>query len=646
MDFNTLLKWALSKRVIHARNNLTRELGGIEMAIPKITGSETETGLQVLKNGVDPPWLRLYALRILLSLAEKHLLNTPFGACFESRYQELTGLERKPEKGEVVGHTDISGGIMTPRVRIYGDIGDHFESCISESGRAKEVALNEFWFEQLWEELRPLLEAEFTGFQPEVMPTLYKGNSDGHGHSWGYHLNISFPAQYPLPKLIDKYLPFLVVQSMLFGAGKFWKELCDWNWDKEVGFPTRKWGFELSQRAEFFDLDIGGGTMDDRAVFNLKHEPHADEYLYRRLHQIVFDTNRSLLATWLKVGFNQLVLAMIEDDFFEEDLAFTSPEISYGRLKSMSRSNEPAITSNSARALKIISGDLTFQHKLLLWDNREITGLDILARYVECARRYVAETGASAVPDAGEIVDQISKQVEFLLTIREKHRNDLEGFLGALISNESPLVRTTDWALKLKIVHHRLVNTFGNNRQISWHKILGTERMTKEEKTYIKAFQLGYGRVSIHNPSRKYWIGFAQEAGLLPAGEEELNQEPYPTSSRNYLRWELIKRGGNKITGADWYALYLEDERVIGFPHPHRGSLQDSETINTLDECSDFEELLERLQALDIIRIRFLEFKKKTVKPARPTIIVLKKVPKDFAGHHLRQKGRICTYFE
>ena len=66
--------------------------------------------------------------------------------------------------------------------------------------------------------------------------------------------------------------------------------------------------FQISQRADFFEEEIGLETTLKRPIINTRDEPHADPQKYRRLHVIVGDANLAEVATFLKVGVTALVL--------------------------------------------------------------------------------------------------------------------------------------------------------------------------------------------------------------------------------------------------------------------------------------------------------------------------------------------------
>src|SRR5258705_4165826 len=92
-----------------------------------------------------------------------------------------------------------------------------------------------------------------------------------------------------------------------------------------IGADGRGSGFQISQRADFFEVEVGLETTLKRPIINPRDEPHADPEKYRRLHVIIGDANMSEVSTYLKLGTTSLVLAMIEDKFLDADLALEAP---------------------------------------------------------------------------------------------------------------------------------------------------------------------------------------------------------------------------------------------------------------------------------------------------------------------------------
>src|SRR5204862_7018852 len=100
--------------------------------------------------------------------------------------------------------------------------------------------------------------------------------------------------------------------------------------------------FQLSQRADFFEEEVGLETTLKRPIVNTRDEPHADAQKYRRLHVIVGDANLAEISTFLKVGTTALVLSMIEDDWFgEREYTLAAPVAAIRRVSYDLSMSEP-----------------------------------------------------------------------------------------------------------------------------------------------------------------------------------------------------------------------------------------------------------------------------------------------------------------
>jgi proteasome accessory factor A len=120
---------------------------------------------------------------------------------------------------------------------------------------------------------------------------IYKNNSDQKGNSYGYHENYLMDRRTPFQSIVEQFTAFLVTRQIFCGAGKVGSE----NGAEYVPY-------QISQRGDFFETEIGLDTMVKRPIINTRDEPHADRERYRRLHVIVGDANMSEYTTYLKVG--------------------------------------------------------------------------------------------------------------------------------------------------------------------------------------------------------------------------------------------------------------------------------------------------------------------------------------------------------
>ena len=140
---------------------------------------------------------------------------------------------------------------------------------------------------------------------------LYKNNTDGKGAAYGTHENYLMPRATPFPAIVAGLLPFFASRQVITGSGRV-----------GIGPFGREAGYQLSQRADYVEAEVGLETTLKRPIVNTRDEPHALADRYRRLHVIVGDANLcGDLATYLKVGTTALVLSMIEDRFIDSDLS-------------------------------------------------------------------------------------------------------------------------------------------------------------------------------------------------------------------------------------------------------------------------------------------------------------------------------------
>src|SRR3989440_118450 len=190
---------------------------------------------------------------------------------------------------------------------------------------------------------------------PEQRILIYKNNTDNKGNSYGTHENYLMDRKVPFARIVQHMMPFFVTRQIFTGAGKVGAENnadpCD---------------YQISQRADFLETEVGLETMHSRPIINTRDEPHADPAKCRRLHGIVGDANLSEIANYLKVGTMAIVLSMVEDDFIEKDLSLDSPVLAFHR----------------------VSRDLSCREPIRLKDGRTVTAVDVQREVLALAQRY------------------------------------------------------------------------------------------------------------------------------------------------------------------------------------------------------------------------------------------------------------------
>src|SRR3954454_8210906 len=152
---------------------------------------------------------------------------------------------------------------------------------------------------------------------PGTLIHLYKNNTDNKGASYGTHENYLMARATAFSDIVRHLTPFFVSRQVVTGAGRV-----------GIGQDGREHGFQISQRADFFEVEVGLETTLKRPIINTRDEPHADPDKYRRLHVIIGDANLCEVATFLKIGTTSLVLSMIEAGWFAEqgvDLSVQNP---------------------------------------------------------------------------------------------------------------------------------------------------------------------------------------------------------------------------------------------------------------------------------------------------------------------------------
>ena len=207
---------------------------------------------------------------------------------------------------------------------------------------------------------------------PEIR--VYKNNTDNKGASYGTHENYLMSRATDFGAIVGGLLPFFATRQVITGAGRV-----------GIGQDGRGHGFQLSQRADFFEVEVGLETTLKRPMINTRDEPHADPQYHRRLHVIIGDANLAEIPTYLKMGMTSLVLSLIEADVDLSDLALSKP----------------------VTQLHQVSYDVTLSHKVELADGRKMTALEIQRTYAErcaafCERRY----GSDVDDQTSDVLDR------------------------------------------------------------------------------------------------------------------------------------------------------------------------------------------------------------------------------------------------
>ena len=174
------------------------------------------------------------------------------------------------------------------------------------------------------------------------------------------HENYLVDRAVPFNDLAARLIPFFVTRQVFTGAGRV-----------GIGQRGERPGFQLSQRADYMEAEIGLETTLRRPIINTRDEPHADPDRWRRLHVIIGDATMLEVSTYLRLGTTSLVLWLIERAVAEGGAG--------GALAVVDR----LTLRDPVQAVHLISHDLTLTARVELADGRHLTALEIQQEYLD-----------------------------------------------------------------------------------------------------------------------------------------------------------------------------------------------------------------------------------------------------------------------
>src|ERR671931_871160 len=335
------------------------------MAIPKVMGIETEYGISA---PATPDFNPVLSSSLLINTYAGALRRIRWDYEQESPLRDARGFEPIPSREGSDEDLGLANVILPNGARYYVDHA-HPEYSTPECLTPRELVIHDKAGERILE--RSLAEVA-TQMPDSPRLLIYKNNSDGKGNSYGTHENYLVDRQTPFADIVRDLTPFFVTRQIFTGAGKLGREA---QWD-----DRGRHVFQLTQRADFFETEVGLETTLKRPIINTRDEPHADPQKYRRLHVIVGDANLCEVATFLKVGATALVLAMVEDDFIDKDYSIASP----------------------VPSMRAVSHDPTCRATVELVDGGTISAVDLQWEFLRLAQKYADDVGLEA-PGGEEI---------------------------------------------------------------------------------------------------------------------------------------------------------------------------------------------------------------------------------------------------
>jgi proteasome accessory factor A len=495
-------------------------------------GTETEFGISVPGNPAANAMLASSQVVNAYAAATSRRRRARWDFEEESPLRDLRGFDLTRDLADPSLLTDEEVGlanvILTNGARLYVDHA-HPEYSTPEVTNPRDAVL--------WDKAGELV-ARRGGELASAIPggqqlLLYKNNTDNKGASYGSHENYLMSRATPFNEIVRHLVPFFVSRQVVCGAGRV-----------GIGQDGSDHGFQVAQRADYIEVEVGLETTLKRPIVNTRDEPHADPERYRRLHVIIGDANLSEVSSLLKLGTTALVLTMIEADFLRGDLAVDKP----------------------VPSLHEVSHDPTLRTLLRLTDGRRLTAVQLQMEYAEQARKFVEDRyGDDADPMARDVLDR------------------WESVLTRLEADPMLLVGELDWVAKLA-----LLESYRERDQLDW------------SSARLQLIDLQYSDLRPEKSIYQRLVAAGRMERFLTDSAIERAVDHPPEDTRAYFRGRCLTQYADEVAAASW-------DSVI-FDLPGQDSLQRVPTMDPtrgtkahvgalLDRCSTARELVLALSA-------------------------------------------------
>lgn len=498
------------------------------MSVRRVMGIETEYGISIPGQPTVNPMLsssqivNAYAGQVMRARRARWDFEE------ENPLRDARGFDLARDLADDSQLTDedvgLANAILTNGARLYVDHA-HPEYSSPEITNPRDLVI--------WDKAgeRIMLEASRRAAEPPLSTQirLYKNNTDNKGASYGCHENYLVDRATPFADLVKHLVPFFVSRQVVCGAGRV-----------GIGQDGGKHGFQISQRADFFEVEVGLETTLKRPIVNTRDEPHADPDKYRRLHVIIGDANMSEISTYLKAGTTSLVLSMIEAGFLSDDLSLEHP----------------------VTALHDVSRDPSLRHQVTLSSGRKLTAVQLQLEYLQAARKFVEDRlGSDADADTVQVLDT------------------WESVLTRLETDPMSLADELDWVAKLSVLER-----YRQRDGLDW----GSTKLQLVDLQYsdLRPEKGLYHQFAAHGRMRR----------LVTDAEITRATVAPPEDTRAYFRGRCLAQYAEHVAAASW-------DSVI-FDIPGHESLQRVPTLEPLRGTkAHVGELFDRCRtAADLVR--------------------------------------------
>src|SRR4051794_4441172 len=502
------------------------------MTVRRVMGIETEYGVSVPGHPNANAMLTSSQVVNAYAAAMQRARRARWDFEEENPLRDARGFDLARETADSTQLTDEDVGlanvILTNGARFYVDHA-HPEYSGPECTNPRDAVI--------WDKAGERIMAEASrkaAMVPGTQPiNLYKNNTDNKGASYGTHENYLMRRETPFADIVRHLTPFFVCRQVVTGSGRV-----------GIGQDGRTDGFQISQRADYFEVEVGLETTLKRPIINTRDEPHADPERYRRLHVIIGDANLSEVSTYLKVGTTALVLSMIEERWFADT------GVEFG-------------VESPVAALRAVSHDPTLKHQVTLRDGRHLTAVQLQMEYLEQARKFVEDRYGS---DADEQTVDVLTRWESVLT--------------RLTDDPMSLSRELDWVAKLE-----LLQGYRDREGLDWdaHKLMLVD--------------LQYSDVRLEKGLYNRLVARGRMERIVTDAEIERAVAEPPTDTRAYFRGRCLSKYPDEVAAASWDSVIFDVGREslqrVPMLEPLRGTKAHVDDL--LARCTSASQLVDEL---------------------------------------------------
>jgi len=490
------------------------------MTVPKVLGIETEYGISERDrpgDGQNP----INSSSLLIN-AYVSTISRPVGWDFEDEHPDIdaraeASLASQPP--EVEKH--LVNAVLTNGARLYVDHA-HPEYSSPECRDPLEAVRWDRAGEQI---VTQAIEFAQQQFGRELV--VHKNNSDGKGNSYGCHENYLCDRTVPFSRFVHQLTPHFVSRQIYTGSGKLGSEFA-----ARHEWPTAI-PYQLSQRADFFEEEVGLETTLKRPIINTRDEPHSDAAKYRRLHVIVGDANMSETATFLKLGTTAIILTLIELDLIKpKELELRNP----------------------VRLMTKVSYDLSLGTTLERKAGSALSALDIQIEYLDAAKKLFVSDGIPSVGST-QVVEQILNEWELVLDALAVERKNGGVANGLSYNGTQTLAKKVDWAAK-----YGLLWDYKDKHAMQWNE-------SKLSAIALQYHDMRRGK----NLSERLNLDRIVAQPLVDAAMTEP-----PETTRAWFRGACLSRYAANVSAANWdsivFDLGTDPLRRVPMMEPLRGT--------------------------------------------------------------------------